>query len=104
MTCLITFICGQNGVTSNPTKFKFCRKEIYFCGFHLSWDGFKPFPDARKSNNIFKAWFGLVNQLAPFLITTELMKPFRELLKSKSKFVYWDEVLQSAFEQTKREI
>ena len=109
------YLCGQNGVTLNPTKFKFCRKEIEFCGFYLSWDGFKPSEEMISSIKDFampenptisdiRAWFGLINQLTPFLITTELMKPFRELLKSISKFVYWDVVLQSAFEQTKQEI
>ena len=62
-----------------------------------------PMPDNPTISDI-RAWFGLVNQLAPFLITTEIMKPFRELLKSKSKLVYWDEVLQSAFERAKQEI
>ena len=34
---------------------------------------------------------------------SEVMQPFRELLKSSIKF-YWDERLQAAFESAKREI
>ena len=60
-------------------------------------------PDHPTISDI-RAWFGLVNQLAPFLITTEIMKPFRELLKSPSKFVFWDEALQHSFMRAKEEI
>ena len=43
-----------------------------------------------------------MNQLAPFLATAPIMAPFRELLKKNStKNTYWDEQLQSKFEQSK---
>ena len=108
-------LCAENGVTLNPKKFVFCRKELDFCGFHLLFDGYRPSDDTISSIRDFpmpeqptitdiKAWYGLVNHVAPFLITTELMKPFRELLSSTSKKVYWDGYLQSAFDRSKSEI
>ncbi len=108
-------LCAMNGVTLNPKKFVFCRRELDFCGFHLLWDGYRPSDDTISAIREFpmpehptitdiKAWFGLVNHVAPFLITTELMRPFRDLLSSTTKKVYWDEYLQSAFERSKNEI
>lgn len=50
-----------------------------------------------------RSFYGLVNQLAPFVATSPLMEPFRELLKRFShKKVYWDEQLQHKFEEAKR--
>ena len=91
---------------------KFCQRDIDFVGFHISWERFMPSNDMMASVKCFpmptqptiadiRAWFGLIIQLAPFLISTGIMKPFCELLKSKSKLVYWDDVLQSSFEYAK---
>ena len=106
------YLCVMNGITLNPLKFKFCQRDIDVVGIHISWERFMPSNDMMSSVKCFpmptqptisdiRAWFGLINQLAPFLITTEIMKPFRELLKSKSKLVYWDDVLQPSFEYAK---
>ena len=51
-----------------------------------------------------RAWLGLVNQVAPFLVITEIMKPFRDLLKGNSKTVYWDDYLQQCFLAAKEQI
>ena len=55
-----------------------------------------------------RSWFGLVNQLSPFVSLTPLMEPFRELLKPspqhKGKTVFWNEEMQINFEQTKEKI
>ena len=29
-------VCAENGVTLNPEKFKFCRKELDFCGIAIA--------------------------------------------------------------------
>ena len=77
------YLClgGKNGLKLNPLKFQFCRKEIDFAGFQISWERFKlskdmvssikcfPMPEKPTISDI-SAWFGFVNQLAPFLITT----------------------------------
>ena len=51
-----------------------------------------------------RAWFSIVNQLAPFLVSAPLMSPFRDLLKpshgTKGKKVHWDEQLSNVFQKT----
>ena len=69
----------------------------------------KEFPmPAQPALADIRAWFGIVNQLAPFLISAPLMSPFRDLLKpshaTKGKKVYWDEQLSNVFEKTKQHI
>ena len=113
------YLSGRNGITQNPIKFRFCQKEIEFAGFLLGWDSFRPsdgklssiknytMPD-QPSITDFRSWFGLVNQLSPFVALTPLMEPFRELLKPslqhKGKAVFWNEEMQIKFEQTKEKI
>ena len=58
----------------------------------------------RPTLSDIRAWFGLVNQVSPFLVTTEIMKPFREILKGNSKIVYWDAYLQQCFLAAKEQI
>ena len=65
-----------------------------------------PMPTEPSITDI-RSWFGLVHQLAPFLVSTPIMEPFRELLKPttiKNKEVYWDTQLQTLFEKAKEEI
>ena len=111
-------LCAKNGVTLKPEKFKFARKEVDFCGFTIAWESFRPSDDSMSAIRNFpmpseptitdiRSWFGLVNQLAPFIATASIMAPFRDLLKSSkltSKKVYWDAELQDAFEKTKEEL
>ena len=108
--------CSRHGVTLSPEKFKFGRREVDFCGFHVEWEGFHPsdemiaairdfpMPPERTITDI-RAWFGVVNQLAPFLAKNDIMPPFHELLKTKNmrgKKVYWDDTLQNAFHESKK--
>jgi hypothetical protein len=101
-------LCARNGVTLKPKKFQFCAKEVDYCGYTVGWETYRPsddtiaairefpMPDEPTITDI-RSWFGLVNQLAPFIATTSLMDPFRELLKSKDlkgKAVYWDNELK----------
>ena len=65
-----------------------------------------PMPERPTLTDI-RAWYGLVNQLAPFMATSPLMHPFSELLKPSraiGKKVYWDQELQRVFEATKEKI
>ena len=111
-------LCAKNGVTINPEKFKFARREVDFVGYHVGWDSFKPsdstlaavrefpMPDDPTLTDI-RSWYGLVNQLAPFMATSSLMSPFRDLLKSThahGKKVYWDTQLKQIFEDTKEKL
>ena len=86
-----------------------------FAGFKLGWNSYSasadmlsavssfPMPDKPTISDI-RAWFGLVNQLAPFFATCIVMQPFRELLQSGTKNVYWDDVLQEVFHQSRQKI
>ena len=39
---LITFHSGKNGITINPHKFKFAKREVQFVGYQIGWDIYKP--------------------------------------------------------------
>lgn len=111
----LLLLCEKHGVTLKPSKFRFSRKEVDFCSYTVGWEGFRPSDESISAIRDFpmpsqptitdiRSWFGLVNQLAPFIATAEIMAPFRDLLKStelKSRKVYWDAQLQQAFEKTK---
>ena len=101
-------LCARNGVVFNPSKFQFARDEIEFAGFNITWTGLKPsthlleaIKDFPKPQNITDArsWFGLVNQVAYSISSSETMQPFRDLLKP-GKW-YWDDALNTAFESSK---
>ena len=104
-------LCASNGIVFNPTKFHFAKREVEFAGFTVSETGIKPsaalldailkFP---KPNNITDArsWFGLVNQVAYNIATSDYMHPFRDLLKPGNW--YWDETLDNVFEKSKQDI
>ena len=107
--------CESNGVTLHPSKFNFCQREVDFVGYTLSWEKYLPSEDKLAAVKKFpmpehpsitdiRSWFGLVNQLAPFIATAPIMAPFRELLKKGNKKVYWDGNLKSMFEQAKTEL
>ena len=105
--------CAQKGITLHPKKFRFCRREVDFVGYHIGWEAYYPTEErlsALRSFNMpekpsikdIRSWFGFVNQLAPFLATAPVMAPFRELLKKpSSKNVYWDGQLKEKFNQAK---
>ncbi len=107
--------CRENNVTLNGRKFVFCQKEVEFAGFNLGWESYTPSTDITGAIANFpmpekpaiadiRAWFGLVNQLAPFFATSKVMLPFRELLQTGSRNVYWDATLQEIFDKSKKEI
>ena len=109
-------LCAEKGITLKPEKFAFCRREVEFVGFHLSWSAYRPTEDrlaairnftmpAQPSITDIRSWFGFVNQVAPFLATAPVMAPFRDLLKKPNgKKTYWDEQLQQQLCQAKETI
>ena len=106
-------LCAERGITLNPEKFRFCRRDIDFVGYHLSWEGYRPTDDRLAAIRDFKmptqptitdvrSWYGFVNQVAPFVATAPVMEPFRDLLKHPtSKKVYWDAQLENKMEIAK---
>ena len=111
-TCEYITLCGKNGVIFNPKKLVFARDTIEFAGFSVTPDSLKPtqrmldaiqgFPAPTNIKGV-RAWFGLVNQVAYAFAGSQLMAPFRELLRKDTSF-YWDEALNSIFEQSKKKI
>ena len=108
-------LCAEKGITLKPEKFAFCRREVEFVGFHLSWDSYKPTEDRLAAIRAFempvqpsitdiRSWFGFVNQIAPFLATAPVMAPFRDLLKKPKGRVYWDAQLQQKLHQAKETV
>ena len=66
-------VCGRNGVTLNPEKFRFASDEVEFAGFEITPTTVKPckkyvraISDFPTPNNItdVRSWFGLVNQVS----------------------------------------
>ena len=92
--------CAKGGVTLRPDKFRFARRNVEFAGYHLDWEQYQPGEELVRSITEFqmppqpsitdiRSWFGLVNQVAPFLAVAPLKEPFRELLKKPAaKSVY----------------
>ena len=78
-------------------------------GYELDWDNYRPLSEHMSAIRNFpmlnnttitdiRSWFGLVNQVAPFVAIAPVMEPFRELLrKSPYRKVYWDQRLKDSF-------
>ena len=105
-------ICARNGITLNPSKFRFAQDEVEFAGFEITRTEVKPcrkylraiseFPTPTGITDI-RAWFGLVNQVAYAFSMASVMSPFRSLLKPSSPFTWSTDLLQ-AFDASKTEI
>ena len=110
--CSYLDTCGHNGIIQVPKKFKFCRDTVEWAGLEITPTNVRPskkylqaildYPVPTDITGV-RAWFGLVNQVAYAFSLTKRMLPFRELLKPSTPF-YWDENLQQAFEESKRQI
>ena len=109
-TCAYLTLCSKKGIIFNKKKFQFGCKTVQFLGFELTSDSVKPsasylqtisdYPRPTDISGI-RGWFGLINQVAFAFSMTEVMLPFRELLKPSSTFL-WTEELQDAFDKSKK--
>ena len=107
-------LCGKNGVVFNPSKFVFGANTVDFAGFTVTPIGYKPtaqlmnaIRDFPKPTNItgVRSWFGLVNQVSYAFAQSEVMAPFRELLKTKeNRKFFWDHSLDQLFQHSKEVI
>ena len=105
--------CARAQITLSPEKFSFCKREVDFVGYRLGWESYQPSPEKLASIASFpmpdeptitdiRSFVGLINQMAPFMATSSVMEPLRELLKSpQSKKVHWDEQLKMRLEEIK---
>ena len=112
LTCDFLHHCAKAGVVFNWSKFQFCETEVEYVGFVVGDAGVRPTGDMLKSIKEFprpqdltgvRAFFGLVEQVAWAFTKHKAMAPFRELLKSKSPFL-WSQELQVSFEAARQEI
>ena len=105
-------LCGRNGITLNPTKFRFAQSTVDFAGFVISPTEVRPadhftnaireFPTPKNLTDV-RALFGLVNQVAYSFSMTEAMLPFRDLLKPSTPF-QWTDSLSASLEASKEHI
>ena len=107
--CAYLTLCSSNGIIFNKKKFVFSKKEVEFLGFEITEDSVRPAPSYMQAIQEFptpkditgiRSWFGLVNQVAFAFSMTPVMKPFRDLLKPSSEFIWTDE-LDKAFVESK---
>lgn len=111
-TCKYLSLCSDNGILLSEKKFQFCSKTVEFLGFIVDEEGVRPsdehlkairdFPTPRDITGI-RSWFGLVEQSSYAFSKTDIMKPFRHLLKPSSTFE-WNQQLDAAFREGKTEI
>ena len=110
--CEFLTLCGDNGITINPSKFQFSQETVEFAGFQITPTSVQPsqkylhtilnFPTPTDITGV-RSWFGLVNQSAYAFSLTKKMSPFRESLKPGNKF-HWDDHMQKLFTESKKEI
>ena len=111
-TCEYLTVCGGAGIIFNKKKFQFGSKQVEYLGFTITDDSVKPsddyieaikdFPDPRDITGV-RSWFGLVNQVNYAFSLTNIMAPFRNLLKPSTEFV-WTPDLHEAFKKSKEMI
>ena len=111
-TCEYLTLCSNAGIVFNLKKFQFGQQEVDFLGFRITMDSIKPnpeyleaitnFPRPRDVTGI-RSWFGLVQQVAYAFSSSDIMLPFRNLLKPTTPFV-WTQELQDSFDKSKEEI
>ena len=102
--------CADKGISLKREKFVFAQKQVQFCGYILSPEGYRIDPciteaitQFPKPTNItdLRSFFGLANQLGEFTdVIAAKLEPLRPLLKPKNAFC-WDEVHDRAFTETK---
>uniref|UniRef100_A0A147BN06 RNA-directed DNA polymerase n=1 Tax=Ixodes ricinus TaxID=34613 RepID=A0A147BN06_IXORI len=100
----------EAGITLNPDKCAFRKKEVKFLGHIVSSQGIKADPaklsaikkmEPPRDVSEVRSYLGMINHLAKFLPgLAEQTKPLRDLLRHDAVW-YWGEAQQQAFERTK---
>ena len=82
------YLCGNSGITLNPSKFVFAQDNVEFAGFEITPTSVRPsrkflesivdFPTPANITDI-RSWFRLVNQVAYAFAAAEWTLPFRAL-------------------------
>ena len=111
-TCAFLDKCSASGIIFNESKFQFAQDEVDYLGFNVTKTGLKPtqefinniksFPTPKSLTDV-RSWFGCVQQIAYTFAVSEVMFPFRQLLRPQVPFV-WTKELEDAFQASKLEI
>ena len=111
-TCPFLDKCSAGGIIFNREKFTFASEEVDYLGFRITKNGLKPtaefveniatFPIPKSITDV-RSWFGCVQQIAYTFAVSEVMLPFRQLLRPQVPFT-WNEELNEAFLASKEEI
>ncbi|XP_043217806.1 uncharacterized protein LOC122379571 [Amphibalanus amphitrite] len=98
--------CEERGISLNRRKLQLAQQKVKFAGFIISADGYEPDPQLTSAISSFptpkniselRSFFGLANQVAPFVDElSELLLPLRPLLSTRNEFI-WDEQQEQAF-------
>ena len=96
-------LTGAHGIVQNPKKFVFDKEELGFVSFWIQKDGIRPTEERSAAITQFprlvdvtgvRSWYGLIEQVAWGFAKTNLMEPFRDLLKKKTEFAWTDELIR----------
>ena len=105
-------VTGDHGIVQNAKKFKWGWRELEYVDFWVMEDSVRPSDETLRAIRDFprptdiagiRSWYGLVEQVSFAFAKSDLMGPFRDLLKKSSEYV-WTPELQYAFERARIEI
>ena len=98
--------CEQRDISLNRRKLQIAQRSVRLAGLVISEEGYKPDPQLTSGISSFplpqkiselRSFFGLVNQIAPFVKDLlELLTPLGPLLSPKNEFV-WEARHEHAF-------
>ena len=111
-TCAFIDKCSRGGIIFNPNKFQFGLETVNYLGFKVTKEGLQPtdeflenirsFPSPKSITDV-RSWYGAINQVSYSFATSQIMLPFRQLLRPQVPF-FWSEELEAAFVESKEEI
>ena len=113
--CHFIEVCHNNGLILNPDKFQFAQETVEFAGLEVTMTGVRPARKFLEAIKVFprpttlseaRSFFGMVNQVNYAFATSEIMAPFRHLLRPDTwdKTLQWTDEVQDRFERAKQEI
>ena len=113
-TCKYIDRCGRNGIILNPKKFVFSQDKVDFVGYEVGPDYVRPskkffaaIEDLKAPVTLtdIRAFFGLVEQFSYTCYASDIMKPFRDLLKpgnAEGGKIKWTQELDYSFHEAKK--
>ena len=110
--CRMLQIASEAGLIFNGDKFQFGQSKVDFAGLEITDYGVRPcrkfleairnFPRPKNITEM-RSFFGMINQVCYAFSMSNIMEPFRHLLRPGTQFI-WSPDLQQSFEAAKEEI